>query len=145
MTLKEANCEVERLDNEIELLLKEKEVLESTVDIQAVSTDKMIVDGGKRVDKLLEYVEIKEIKQLDEKIQLKQSRKLNLMDWIEKELVILKKYDKVEQLIVYYKDICLKKYTWREIATLVHYSKEQCQRIYKKYHKLRFFNKDDTL
>ena len=145
MTLKDANCEVERLDNEIELWLKEKEVLEASVDIQAVSTDKMIVDGGKRVDKLLEYVEIKEIKQLDEKIQLKQSRKLNLMDWIEKELKILKKYDKVEQLIVYYKDICLKKYTWREIATLVHYSKEQCQRIYKKYHKLRFFNKDDTL
>lgn len=145
MTLKEANCEVERLDNEIDLLLKDKEVLLSTVDVQAVNTDKMIVDGGKRVDKLLQYVETKELKQLDEKIQLKQSRKFNLMNWIEKELKILKKYDKVEQLIVYYKDICLKKYTWREISSLVHYSKEQCQRIYKKYHKLRYYNKDDTL
>lgn len=140
MTLKEANCEVERLDNEINLLLKDKEVLLSTVDVQAVNTDKMIIDGGKRVDKLLQYVETKELKQLDEKIQLKQNKKQNLMNWIERELVILKKYDKVEQLIVFYKEIDTKRYTWYNISKLVDYSVPQCKRIYRKYKLKRDIN-----
>lgn len=140
MTLKDANCEVERLDNEIELLLKEKEVLESSVGVKAVSTDKMIVDGGKRVDKLLEYVKTKEIKQLDEKIQLKQNKKQNLMEWIERELKILKKYDKVEQLIVFYKEIDTNRYTWHNISKLVDYSIPQCKRIYRKYKLKRDIN-----
>lgn len=56
MTLKEANYEVERLNNDLNRLLKEKEVLEATVLPQAIDTAKIVVDGGKRVDRLQNYL-----------------------------------------------------------------------------------------
>ena len=137
MTLKEANYEVEKLENDIDLLLKEKEVLESKVGVQSVDISKIVVDGGKRVDRFVEYVSSKELKNLDAKLQEKQERKENLLNWIDKELKILKKYDKVEQLIVYYKEIVPQKYTWHEISSLVHYSKDYCRKIYARYKNLR--------
>lgn len=137
MTLKEANYLVEKLDNEINLLLRDKELLESKVGIQSIDTSKVTVQGGKRVDRFLEYVSSKEVKKIDEELEEKQDKKENLLCWIDNELKILQKYDKVEQLIVYYKEITEKKYTWIDISSLVHYSVPQCKRIYRKYKKKR--------
>ena len=137
MTLKEANYQVEKLENEINLLLKDKELLESKIVIQSIDTSKVMVQGGKRIDRFAEYVGSKELKNLDEKIQEKQETKENLLNWIDNELKILKKYEKVEQLIVYYKEVTEKKYTWIDISSLVHYSLPQCKRIYRKYKKKR--------
>lgn len=138
MTLKEANYQVEKLENEINLLLKEKESLEAKTGVQAINTDKMLVDGGKRVDRLVEYVSSdKTLLQLDEEINQKQERKINLMNWIDQELKILKKYKKVEQLIVYYKEIDTKEYTWANISFMVHYSASQCRNIYRNYKRKR--------
>ena len=142
MTLKEANYEVERLNNDLNRLLKEKEVLEATVLPQAIDTAKIVVDGGKRVDRLQNYLCTKELKDLDNQIQLTQDKIKNYMDWIDRELKILKKYDKVEQLIVYYKEIDTKVWTWHQISVNINYSIPQCRRIYKRYKQKRFFEDD---
>lgn len=137
MTLKEVNYEVERLTNQLNKLLNEKESLESIVGLHSTSYDKIIVDGGKVVDKMLEYQILKEINQLDFHIQIIQEKIKNSMDWIDNELKILKKYDKIEQLIIYYKEIDTKNYTWYQISSKVNYSMSQCKRIYSRYKKKR--------
>lgn len=137
MTLKEVNYEVERLTNQLNKLLNEKESLESIVGLHSTSYDKIIVDGGKVVDKMLEYQILKEINQLDFHIQIIQEKIKNNMDWIDNELKILKKYDKIEQLIIYYKEIDTKNYTWYQISSKVNYSMSQCKRIYSRYKKKR--------
>lgn len=137
MTLKEVNYEVERLTNQLNKLLNEKESLESIVGLHSTSYDKIIVDGGKVVDKMLEYQILKEINQLDFHIQIIQEKIKNNMDWIDNELKILKKYDKIEQLIIYYKEIDTKNYTWYQISNKVNYSMSQCKRIYSRYKKKR--------
>ena len=126
MTLKEVNYEVERLTNQLNKLLNEKESLESIVGLHSTSYDKIIVDGGKVVDKMLEYQILKEMNQLDFHIQIIQEKIKNNMDWIDNELKILKKYDKIEQLIIYYKEIDTKNYTWYQISSKVNYSLSQC-------------------
>lgn len=137
MTLREVNYEVERLTNQLNKLLNEKESLESIVGLHSTSYDKIIVDDGKVVDKMLEYQILKEMKQLDFHIQIIQEKIKNNMDWIDNELKILKKYDKIEQLIIYYKEIDTKNYTWYQISSKVNYSMSQCKRIYSRYKKKR--------
>ena len=137
MTLKEVNYEVERLTNQLNKLLNEKESLESIVGLHSTSYNKIIVDGGKVVDKMLEYQILKEMNQLDFHIQIIQEKIKNNMDWIDNELKILKKYDKIEQLIIYYKEIDTKNYTWYQISSKVNYSMSQCKRIYSRYKKKR--------
>ena len=137
MTLKEVNYEVERLTNQLNKLLNEKESLESIVGLHSTSYNKIIVDGGKVVDKMLEYQILKEMNQLDFHIQIIQEKIKNSMDWIDHELKILKKYDKIEQLIIYYKEIDTKNYTWYQISSKVNYSMSQCKRIYSRYKKKR--------
>ena len=137
MTLKEVNYEVERLNNQLNKLLNEKESLESIVGLHSTSYNKIIVDGGKVVDKMLEYQILKEMNQLDFHIQIIQEKIKNNMDWIDNELKILKKYDKIEQLIIYYKEIDTKNYTWYQISSKVNYSMSQCKRIYSRYKKKR--------
>lgn len=137
MTLREVNYEVERLTNQLNKLLNEKESLESIVGLHSTSYDKIIVDDGKVVDKMLEYQILKEMNQLDFHIQIIQEKIKNNMDWIDNELKILKKYDKIEQLIIYYKEIDTKNYTWYQISSKVNYSMSQCKRIYSRYKKKR--------
>ena len=137
MTLKEANEELERLDNEYNYWLNEKERLLLLVTPKSTDIRSEIVDGGKRIDKLAKYVESMEEKQINETLDYIHARKLNLMNWIENELRILGKYNEVEQLIVFYKEIDTKLHTWVEISRLVHYSETQCRRIYRNYKHIR--------
>lgn len=140
MTLKEANFQVEKKENELEKLLKDKELLECLVDPKSTDYTKVVVDGGIHANILEVYVAMKDLKKykdLDKNIQKLQKEIKNLTEWIEKELIILKKYDKVEQQVIYYKEIDNKKYTWQEISNKVNYSITQCRRIYRKYKKKR--------
>lgn len=140
MTLKEANYEVERLNNKLNKLLKDKELLETMVDPKSTDYAKIVVDGGKHSNILELYVlkqELPRWQDLDKRIKITQEEIKNYMDWIDNELKILKKYDKVEQLIVYYKEIDIKEYTWYQISSMVHYSKDYCRKIYKRYKEKR--------
>lgn len=149
MNLREANYEVERLNNRLKKLYKDKELLEVTTDPKSTDYQKIIIDGGKHTSSVQEiYVlkqELTKWKDLDKKICKTQEEIKNYIDWIDKELKILKKYNKIEQLIVYYKEIELKNYTWQDIATLVHYSEPQCRRIYKRYKQTRNILQDDQI
>lgn len=140
VTLKEANFEVKKLTNELKRLLREKELLEIMILPKSTNLDKIVVDGGipvNLIEKYAELTELKKWKNLDKKIITTQDKIKNNMDWIDEELKILEKYDKVEQLIVYYKEVATRDYTWFDISNLVHYSESQCRRIYKKYKRKR--------
>ncbi len=137
MTLKEANKQLEELDNEYNYWLNEKEKLLSLVMPKSTDIRKEIIDGGKRVDRLAQYVESLEEKQINETLDYIQARKENLMNWLDQELKILGKYNDAEQLIVYYKEIDTKPRTWIEISRLVKYSESHCKRIYKNYKHMR--------
>ena len=99
-------------------------------------------NGGKREDKYAKYVIKNEL--LDKELDKLFKEKLLLENFIEKELLRLGKYDEVVQLIVYYKEQCLEKFTWQQISLKVHYSVIQCKRIYKKWKCQRAIN-DDTI
>lgn len=137
MTLKEANEELERLDNEYNYWLNEKEKLSLLVTPKSMDIRPEMVEGGKRVDRLALYVESMDEKKINETLDYIQSRKLNLMNWMDQELKILGKYNEVEKLIVFYKEVDTKPRTWVEISRLVHYSESHCKRIYKNYKHLR--------
>lgn len=140
MKLREANFQVERKNNELDKLLKDKELLECLVEPKGTDYTKVVVDGGKHTNILEVYVALKDLKRwknLDKRIQRLQSEIQNLIDWIDNELKILDKYNEIEELIIYYKEISIKKYTWQEIANKVHYSKDYCRKIYKRCEKKR--------
>ena len=131
MTIIEANKEVERIDNELDLLLTKKQrIIESTIyPSKPVSGER--VDGGKREDKYkyLDYA----IDNIDPEIEDLYREKKMYEDFIEKELIRLKKYNEVEQQVIYWKEQTTFNYTWLEISQKVHYSVTQCRRIYKKW------------
>lgn len=136
MTLKEVNYEVERLENELNKLLRDKELLETLVDPKSTDYTKIMVDGGKHTNILEVYIlkqDLARWQDLDKRIKQTQDQIKNDLEWIDNELKILRKYDKVEQLIVFYKEIDTKNYTWYQISALVNYSKDYCRKIYQRY------------
>ena len=137
MDLKEANSKLEKVDNDIEYYLKEKEILFGKTQPQAIDTTREIVSGGKRIERFAKYTESLEEKKINEKLDEKYEEKLNLENYITKELQRIKKYKEVEQLIIFYKEICLEDYTWVQISQKVHYSVAQCKKIYRKFKEKR--------
>ena len=133
MTIKEAKNKLERVDNQIEYWLKEKELELGNVLPQAVNTTTERVNGGKRVDKFVAYAVALEDKEIDLNLDKLYAKKRNLEDFIEKELRRLKKYREVAQLIVYYKEQCLENYTWEQIGQRVYMNKDNCRKIYRKW------------
>lgn len=146
MTLKEVRETLEHLDNDLELLLNEKEVLFNRTQPTAVKYDKENVMGGKRENKYEGYLISTEEKEYDKKIDDIYTRKRLYENWITGELKILEKYNELEQLIRHYKEDVIvncqytkksREMTWQEIANLVFYSKDYCRRVYRNYLKKR--------
>ena len=135
MDLKQANNKIEKIDNEIEYWLKEKEISLSNVLPKGTDTTKENVKGGTREDKFAKYV-IK-IEPIDKKLDNLYAQKNNLERFVEKELRRLGKYREVEQLIIYYKEQCLENYTWEEIGKKVYMNKDNCRKIYRKWKRER--------
>lgn len=146
MTLKEANETLESLENEENYWLNQKELLLSIVLPKATDTTVEQVDGGKREDRHLKYVEIEEEKQINATLDYIFKRKQNLLNWLNNELKILLKYGEVEAVIIQLKenkrikDNKTGKYremTWEEIAEEVHWSKSFCRNVYRSYKRKR--------
>ncbi len=144
MTLKEANKQLEKLENDYEYYLKEKEELESLVTPKATDIRIEKVDGGKRTDRLLEYVEKMDAKKIDETLDYIFQRKQNLINWIENELKIMLKYGEVESVIIQLKEKgklneqgIYEILTWEQISKEVHWSKSFCRNVYRKYKRKR--------
>ena len=146
MTLKDANKELEQLENDYNYWLNEKENALSIVTVQAVDIRPEKVDGGTREDRMLSYAIRLDEKKIDETLEYIQRRKINLMNWMKEELRILKKYGEVESVIIQLKENKMvvdkisgknRNMTWDEIASEVHYSKSFCRNIYRSYKKVR--------
>lgn len=137
MNLKEARKELEKIDNDINYWLREKELEFVKTQPGAVDTTKEIVSGGKRVDRFLKYAISVENKKIDKELDKLYAKKQNLEEYVEKELHRLGKYREVEQLIVYYKEQCLEEYTWVNISQRVFLSVSQCKKIYKRFKEKR--------
>ena len=144
MTLKEANMQLEKLENDYEYYLNEKEKLLTTVLPKTTDIRGERVDGGKRTDRLLEYMEQIDTKQIDATLDYIHNRKQNLINWIENELKIMLKYGELESVIIQLKEMGrlnkegkYEKITWEEIAKEVHWSKSFCRNVYRNYKKKR--------
>ncbi len=146
MDLKQANKELEELENDYEYYLQEKEQILSLVSVSAVQPKDIIVKGGKRIDRYTKYVELEEEKQINATLDYIHQRKENLLNWINKELKIMLKYGEVEATIIQLKENKLIKdkntgkyrnMTWEEIAKEVHWSKSFCRNVYRQYKRKR--------
>ena len=149
MTLNDAKKELERLDNDLEYQLKQKEILFNKTQPKVVDTTKEIVEGGKREDKYLNYVETLEEKQINEEIDKLYAQRKNLENWLNNELKIMGKYNELEQLVRYYKEDVqitdkwtgrIRGLTWEEIGKKIHYSSVWCRKVYKFYKMKRDIN-----
>lgn len=144
MTIKEANYELKKLDNEYNYWLNEKEQLKSLVYPKATDIRLEKVDGGKRENRLEKYVELLDDKKIDETLSYIQSRKENLLIWLENEMKIMLKYGEIEKIIIQLKEEGklingrYKSLTWDEISTEVHWSKSFCRNVYRKYKHKRY-------
>lgn len=134
MTILDANKEIERIDNEIELLLNKKQMILDSVTYPKPSLGER-VQGGGRTDKYkqLDYA----IDTIDPQLEYLYEEKKMYEAYIERELIRLGKYNEVEKLIVFYKEQTTTQYTWIEISQKTHYSITQCRRIYRKWKKER--------
>lgn len=129
MTLREAQEQLKKLDNEYNYWLNEKELALSVVLPKATDIRNEVVDGGKRIDKMLKYVEILDSKQIDETLDYIFRKQQNLMDYIDKELKIIGTYNYIEKRIY---ELRQDKVHWWKIGNIVGLSERQCRRIYKK-------------
>lgn len=129
MTLKEAQAQLKQLDNEYNYWLNEKELALSVVLPKATDIRSEVVDGGKRIDKMLKYVEILDNKQIDATLDYIFKKQQNLMDYIDKELKIIGTYNYIEKRIY---ELRQDKVHWWKIGNIVGLSERQCRRIYKK-------------
>ena len=118
MTNKELNNRIEKINNEIEYYLNTKELLEEKY--------------RKKVYKEQEFLK-KDIENINAIIDILYKKRSICLSTLENKLKELGTYEELKQKIIYYKEESLKKYTWSEIANMVHYSETQCRRIYRKY------------
>ena len=138
LTIKEANNRIEHIDNQLDYYLNKKEQAFNKTQPKATNiTDD--VKGTNVVDKNMEYVIVCE--ELDPIIDNLQEEKKLLLDFIDKELIRLKKYKELEQLVIYYKEQYIPKgseeITWYFISRKVYASESTCKRIYRRYKKQR--------
>ena len=134
MTLREAQEQLQKLDNEYRYWLNEKELAKSIVLPKATDIKNEVVDGGKRIDKMLKYVELLESKQIDETLDYIFKKQQNLMTYIEQELKIIGQYNYIEKRIYELRE---QKVQWWKIANIVGLSDRQCRRIYTRLIKKR--------
>ena len=132
MDIIEANNRIVEIEKEINMLLDKKEVELSKTLPQAKQIKKDIVTTSRTENnKFLHYVY--SVEEYDQKIDILEKIKLALINYVDKELIRLKKYRDKEQLIVYYRENKLKKYKWESISRLVGLSQTHCRRIYREY------------
>lgn len=129
MTIKEANYELKKLDNEYNYWLNEKEQLKSLVYPKATDIRLEKVDGGKREDRLIKYAELLDDKKIDETLAYIEKRRNNLMNWLDNELKIMEEYEPLKRKIIRLKEE--QNLSYEKIGLAVGYSERHVRRIYK--------------
>ena len=133
LTIVKAKSKREQLENELDLRLKEKELIFNKTQPKSKELIGEVVNGGnKRVDKFANYV-IKD-EELDNIIDLLQEEIKIYDEYICKELERLNKYNEWEQKVIMYRE---SKNSWLWIACHTPFSISTCKRIYRKYKNVR--------
>ena len=139
LTLESASKELEKLDNDWRYWYSRMEQIVSLVLPSAANLDGEKVDGGKRVDTLLRYCELKDELQIDITLKYIEDKMNSLNTWIENELKRLDKYNEIEKSIVFLREKKkvkdkytgrIRNMTWNEIAREVHYSEKSVRSFY---------------
>lgn len=129
MTIKEANYELKRLENEYNYWLNEKEQIKSLVVPKSTDIRLERVDGGKREDKLVKYAELLDDKKIDETLDYIDKKRNNLINWLNQELKIMEKYEPLKRKIIKLREE--KHLSYEKIGIAVGYSTRHVIRIYK--------------
>lgn len=140
LTLESASKELDKLENDRRYWYSRMEQIVSLVLPGAANLDGEKVDGGKRVDTLLRYCELKDELQIDITLKYIEDKIKSLNIWIENELKRLDKYNDIEKSIVFLREQKkikdkytgrMRTMTWDEIAKEVHYSEKSVRLFYR--------------
>ena len=129
MTIREANYELMKLDNEYNYWLNEKEQIKSLVVPKSTDIRLERVDGGKREDKLVKYAELLDEKKIDETLDYIDKKRTNLMNWLDQELKIMEQYKPLKKKIIRLREE--EHLSYEKIGRAVGYSTRHVIRIYK--------------
>lgn len=129
MTIREANYELMKLDNEYNYWLNEKEQIKSLVVPKSTDIRLERVDGGKREDKLVKYIELLDDKKIDETLDYIDKKRTNLMNWLDQELKIMERYEPLKRKIIRLREE--EHLSYEKIGIAVGYSTRHVIRIYK--------------
>lgn len=129
MTIREANYELMKLDNEYNYWLNEKEQIKSLVVPKSTDIRPEKVDGGKREDRLVKYIELLDDKKIDETLDYIDKKRTNLMNWLDQELKIMEQYEPLKRKIIRLREE--EHLSYEKIGKAVGYSTRHVIRIYK--------------
>lgn len=129
MTIREANYELMKLDNEYNYWLNEKEQIKSLVVPKSTDIRPEKVDGGKREDRLVKYIELLDDKKIDETLDYIDKKRTNLMNWLDQELKIMEQYEPLKRKIIRLREE--EHLSYEKIGIAVGYSTRHVIRIYK--------------
>lgn len=129
MTIREANYELMKLDNEYNYWLNEKERIKSLVIPKSTDIRPEKVDGGKREDRLVKYIELLDDKKIDETLDYIDKKRTNLMNWLDQELKIMEQYEPLKRKIIRLREE--EHLSYEKIGIAVGYSTRHVIRIYK--------------
>lgn len=139
MSLHSVNRQLTKLYNEKNYLYDRMEKILSLVSPKSMSIDDIVVDGGKKIDKLLRYTELKEEMIYKERMQYINDKISSLETWKKSELDRLNKFDDLIPKIVHLKEeVFIKdKYSgkirhlkWKEIASQCYVSEKTARNKY---------------
>lgn len=138
MTLRDAEEEYKNLEAVEQYWLEKKEIAKSVVLPKSPDITKEFVDGGKRVDNMLVYVETLDSQKINETIEYIKKQKAALLKLINKLTKIRNEYQTLERKIYdlrhdsEYMRTHNKPMPFWKIGKIVGYSRQQCINIYNK-------------
>lgn len=141
LTLEEAAKELDKLANDKIYWENRLEQIVSLTMPKSTDIENERVDGGRRIDKLLRYTELKEELGIDDTLKYINDKIQTLNEWVEGELKRLDKYGDIENKIVWLREHKkvrdkytnrIRAMTWNEIAREVHYSERSVRYFYDK-------------
>lgn len=142
MNLEKIYNEIEKLENDLNYYENRLESLKSLVTPQATKFDKVVVDGGKKSNNILKYVEVENQQQLEVTILYIKAKLRDLNNLKDKEIERLTKYGETIKVVVLLKErefkVIYKKgrktkrhLTWQEIADKIPCSERSARYWYK--------------
>lgn len=138
MNIEKANNKVIKIENEInDILNKKEEALINVLPKAKEIKQDVVYNSRTEKNEFLHYVY--SIDEYDKKIDYLTNEKRILIVYINNELKRLKKYNKLKELIVYYRENHYQKQTWSSISNIVKLSKSQCKDIYRECKNKRNF------